>query len=155
MSIVGDSGSIGCGFDAHYWVLHGHFFTLVCCKNCNVGLEKNKNKNTTLIMNVFQMLSLLRKPNQPLQDQIVNFYECSSMPESQLKVICNRKPIFSLQKRTLFLSLMLLGKQEHMTGRPWYTLVLDEFALFANLCFIFAKAIKCSCHASYFYSISF
>ena len=30
-----DSRSEGRGFDSQYHILDGHFFTYICCKNCN------------------------------------------------------------------------------------------------------------------------
>ena len=30
-----DSCSEGCGFESQYRILDGHFFTYICCKNCN------------------------------------------------------------------------------------------------------------------------
>ena len=38
----GDSFSEGRGFVSHHHVLHGHFFTFICCKNCNVCLKIQK-----------------------------------------------------------------------------------------------------------------
>ena len=41
----GDSCSKGCGFKLRHCILDGHFFTLICCKNCNdVCLKKTENK---------------------------------------------------------------------------------------------------------------
>ena len=31
----GDSCSEGCGFKSQHRILDGHFFTDICCKNCN------------------------------------------------------------------------------------------------------------------------
>ena len=42
--MAGDSTSKGCGFEFQHRVLDGHFFTLICCKNCNVCFEKTENK---------------------------------------------------------------------------------------------------------------
>ena len=44
--VMGDSScSNGCGFKSRRHILDGHFFTLICCKNCIVCLfEKTKNK---------------------------------------------------------------------------------------------------------------
>ena len=38
----GDSRPKGRGFESQYWILDGHFFTFICCKNCNVCLKKTK-----------------------------------------------------------------------------------------------------------------
>ena len=40
-----DSKSLGHGFKSQHHVLDGHFFALICCKNCiDVCLKKTKNK---------------------------------------------------------------------------------------------------------------
>ena len=39
-----DSCSKGCGFESRRHILDGHFFTFICCKNCNVCLKKTENK---------------------------------------------------------------------------------------------------------------
>ena len=40
-----DSHSKGCGFESRHRILDGHFFTYICCKNCNdVCLKKTENK---------------------------------------------------------------------------------------------------------------
>ena len=40
-----DSCSKGRGFESRRRILDGHFFTLICCKNCNnVCLKKTENK---------------------------------------------------------------------------------------------------------------
>ena len=36
----GDSSSEGCGFKFQHHILGGHFFTFICCKNCNVCLKR-------------------------------------------------------------------------------------------------------------------
>ena len=39
----GDSCPEGCGFEYQHSILGGHFFTNICCKNCNFFLfEKTK-----------------------------------------------------------------------------------------------------------------
>ena len=44
MVMGGDSYSEGCGFESRHCILDGHFFTLICCKNCiDVCLERRKN----------------------------------------------------------------------------------------------------------------
>ena len=42
--VVGrDSRSKGCGFESWHRILDGHFFTYICCKNCNdVCLKRPK-----------------------------------------------------------------------------------------------------------------
>ena len=37
-----DSHSKGCGFESRHRILDGHFFTYICCKNCNVCLKRPK-----------------------------------------------------------------------------------------------------------------
>ena len=37
-----DSYSKGCEFESQHHLLDGHFFTFICCKNCNVGLKRRK-----------------------------------------------------------------------------------------------------------------
>ena len=37
-----DSFSKGCGFKSLHHIMDGHFFAYICCKNCNVCLEKPK-----------------------------------------------------------------------------------------------------------------
>ena len=37
-----DSCSKGCGFEYRRRILDGHFFTLICCKNCIVCLKRPK-----------------------------------------------------------------------------------------------------------------
>ena len=39
-----DSCSKGRGFESRRRILDGHFFTFICCKNCNVCLKKTENK---------------------------------------------------------------------------------------------------------------
>ena len=34
--------SKGHGFESQYRILDGHFFTIICCKNCNVCLKRHK-----------------------------------------------------------------------------------------------------------------
>ena len=38
----GDSRSKGRGFESRHRKLDGHFFTYICCKNCNVCLKNEK-----------------------------------------------------------------------------------------------------------------
>ena len=38
----GDSISECRGFESQYRILNGHFFPLICCKNCNVYLKDEK-----------------------------------------------------------------------------------------------------------------
>ena len=41
----GDSRYEGCGFESEHRMLEGHFFTFICCKNCNVfWKDENKRK---------------------------------------------------------------------------------------------------------------
>ena len=42
MVMGGDLDSRGCRFKSQYQILDGHFFTLYCCKNCNVSLKRPK-----------------------------------------------------------------------------------------------------------------
>ena len=42
MVIGDDSCSRGRGFESQRHILDGHFFTLICCKNCNVFLKRPK-----------------------------------------------------------------------------------------------------------------
>ena len=42
MVMGGDSRSEGCGFESRCHILDGHFFTLICCKNCIVCLKRPK-----------------------------------------------------------------------------------------------------------------
>ena len=37
-----DSRSEGHGFESQHCILDGHFFTYICCKNCNVCLKRPK-----------------------------------------------------------------------------------------------------------------
>ena len=37
-----DTRSKGCGFKSQHHILDGHFFTYICCKNCNVCLKRPK-----------------------------------------------------------------------------------------------------------------
>ena len=37
-----DSHSEGHGFESQHHILDGHFFTYICCKNCNVCLKRPK-----------------------------------------------------------------------------------------------------------------
>ena len=37
-----DSHSKGRGFESQHRILDGHFFTYICCKNCNVCLKRPK-----------------------------------------------------------------------------------------------------------------
>ena len=39
-----DSCSKGSGFESRRRILDGHFFTFVCCEDCNVCLKKTENK---------------------------------------------------------------------------------------------------------------
>ena len=38
--IGGDSCYEGCGFESLHRILDGHFFTFICCKNCNFCLKR-------------------------------------------------------------------------------------------------------------------
>ena len=41
--VMGDSSCLkGRGFNSHFHILNGHFFTLICCKNCIVCLKRLK-----------------------------------------------------------------------------------------------------------------
>ena len=40
--IGGDTCSEGREFESQDHLLHGHFFTLIFCKNCNVFVQKTK-----------------------------------------------------------------------------------------------------------------
>ena len=42
MVMGGDSRSKGRGFESQRRILDGHFFTLICCKNCIVCLKRLK-----------------------------------------------------------------------------------------------------------------
>ena len=42
MVMEGDSCSKGRGFKSLDHILDGHFFTFICCKNCNVCLKRPK-----------------------------------------------------------------------------------------------------------------
>ena len=42
MVMRGDSRSKGRGFESRRRILDGHFFTLICCKNCIVCLKRPK-----------------------------------------------------------------------------------------------------------------
>ena len=44
MVMGGGSRSKGRGFESRRRILDGHFFTFICCKNCNVCLKKTENK---------------------------------------------------------------------------------------------------------------
>ena len=44
MVMVDDSCLRGCGFESRRRILDGHFFTLICCKNCIICLEKTESK---------------------------------------------------------------------------------------------------------------
>ena len=37
-----DSHYIGRGFEYRHGILDGHFFTYICCRNCNVCLKRPK-----------------------------------------------------------------------------------------------------------------
>ena len=37
-----DSCSKCCGFESPHRILDAHFFTYICCKNCNVCLKRSK-----------------------------------------------------------------------------------------------------------------
>ena len=41
-------------FESQYCILDGHFFTLVCCKNCNVLFEKTKETKKRLGLPIFK-----------------------------------------------------------------------------------------------------
>ena len=43
MVMGGDLRSRGGEFESQHWILDGHFFTLYCCKYCNVCLLKAEN----------------------------------------------------------------------------------------------------------------
>ena len=38
----GDSCTEGCGFESRHCTVDGHFFSYICCKNCNVCLKRRK-----------------------------------------------------------------------------------------------------------------
>ena len=60
------SRSKGHGFESWHHILDGHFFTYICCKNCNICLKRpkinekeaevgplNKKKNCLINRNIF------------------------------------------------------------------------------------------------------
>ena len=59
-----DSCSKGRGSESRRRILDGHFFTFICCKNCNVCLKKteNKNKKEAGVGPIF--ISILAMPSQ-------------------------------------------------------------------------------------------
>ena len=42
MVMGGDSCCKGHGFEFPHCILDGHFFTYICCKNCNICLKRRK-----------------------------------------------------------------------------------------------------------------
>ena len=41
--VMGDNScSKGCGFKSRHRILDGHFFTLICCRDCTVCLKRSK-----------------------------------------------------------------------------------------------------------------
>ena len=41
--VMGDNSCLrGCGFESQRCILDGHFFALICCKNCIVCLKRPK-----------------------------------------------------------------------------------------------------------------
>ena len=41
--VMGDGSCLkGCGFESRHHIMDGHFFTFICCKNCNVCLKRPK-----------------------------------------------------------------------------------------------------------------
>ena len=68
----GDSCSKGRGFESHYCIMDGHFFTFICCKNCSICLKKKKTiekdaedgpflKNPSLRLNSFCSLFQMQR----------------------------------------------------------------------------------------------
>ena len=53
--VLGDDSYLkGCGFESWCRTLDGHFFTMICCKNCIVCLERPKiNENEAGVGPVF------------------------------------------------------------------------------------------------------
>ena len=50
MVMGGDSHSEGRGYKSQHCILDGHFFTYICCKNCNVCLKRLKiNKKEAVV----------------------------------------------------------------------------------------------------------
>ena len=49
MVMGGDSCSKDCGFESQYHILDGHFFTFICCKNCNVCLIRKNPKKRQVV----------------------------------------------------------------------------------------------------------
>ena len=41
--VMGNNSCLrGCGFESRHHILDGHFFALICCKNCIVSLKRPK-----------------------------------------------------------------------------------------------------------------
>ena len=54
-----DSRSEGRGFKSRYCILDGHFFTLICCKNCIVCLKRPKiNKKEAGVGPIFKKTAM-------------------------------------------------------------------------------------------------
>ena len=58
MVMGGDSCSEGRGFESQHHILDEHFFTLICCKNSNVCLKRQRDKKEVGMANFF------KKPEQ-------------------------------------------------------------------------------------------
>ena len=57
MVMGGDSCSKDCGFESQYHILDGHFFTFICCKNCNVCLIRKNPKKRQVVAHFLKNIS--------------------------------------------------------------------------------------------------
>ena len=58
-----DSRSKDCGFKSRHRILDGHFFTYICCKNCNVCLKRPKINEKEPVVGPFNKKQLHAKNN--------------------------------------------------------------------------------------------
>ena len=61
-----DSRSKGRGFKSQHHILNGHFFTYICCKNCNVRLKRSKINEKEAVVGPFLQKVLVPLPTLTL-----------------------------------------------------------------------------------------
>ena len=75
-----DSCLKGCGFESRHCILDGHFFTLICCKNCSDCLIRPKINEKEARVGPFlkkEKRKLGAKYQTPIKTQIQRKYKLS------------------------------------------------------------------------------
>ena len=72
--VMGDNScSKGCGFESRHCILDGRFFTMICCKNCNVSLKRLKrNEKEAGVDPFFNKKEATALPTEPFEPSTIN-----------------------------------------------------------------------------------